>query len=69
MSSQAGSSNTAAQVPSLTTEQRKFLKQHWGGEFHFLRTYALSIYKDEDRLEGREILKALMEAEAENQEN
>lgn len=67
MSSQPTSGNTI-QLPALTTKQRAWLKRHWDGEFKFLRAYQLSIYKDEDRLEGREILKALMEADQEEQE-
>lgn len=55
-------------LPPLTAEQRKFLKQHWGSEFQFLITYGLKISKDEDRVEGRQILKALMEDEAEEKE-
>lgn len=50
----------------LTSEQREWLKRHWGNEFEFLLAYGLSIYKDEDRLEGREIMKALIEADGES---
>jgi hypothetical protein len=67
MASNTSLGNTT-EVPPLTSEQRSFLKQHWGSEFNFLQSYNLSIYKDEDRLEGHEILKAFMEAEEEEGE-
>ncbi|KAH0386950.1 hypothetical protein KCU92_g2179, partial [Aureobasidium melanogenum] len=54
-------------APSLTTEEKEFLKKHYGDEFKFLLSYELSIYKEDDREEGRRILRALMsdfEAEA-----
>lgn len=35
------------------------------GEFKFLGVYALSIHKDKDRLEGREIMTAMMKADTE----
>ena len=34
---------------------------HYGGEFHFLRCYSLSIYDEGDREEGRIIARSLME--------
>lgn len=39
------------------------MKFHYGGEFHFLTSYGLSIYKDEDREEGRGIMRAFMREE------
>ncbi|KAL8963887.1 MAG: hypothetical protein Q9183_004874, partial [Haloplaca sp. 2 TL-2023] len=39
------------------------------GEFHFLRMHGLSIYKDEDRGEGRRILRAMMEADSDEAPN
>ncbi|KAL8772386.1 MAG: hypothetical protein Q9194_004613 [Teloschistes cf. exilis] len=47
-------------LPPLTQPEKKWLKDHYGGEFHFLQVHGLSIYKDEDREEGRSILRALM---------
>ncbi|KAL8628940.1 hypothetical protein Q9189_005376 [Teloschistes chrysophthalmus] len=46
--------------PPLTQPEKKCLKDQYGGEFHFLQTHGLSIYKDEDREEGRRILRTLM---------
>ena len=54
-------SNGEAVSTSLTQLEKKWLKDHYGGEFHFLRQHGLSIYKEEDREEGRSILRALME--------
>jgi hypothetical protein len=48
---------------ALSAEEKAWLKKNSGGEYHFLQTYGLSIYKDEDREEGRSILRALMRAE------
>lgn len=39
------------------------MKDNFKNEFHFLRIYCLSIYKDEDREEGRAILRAIMRQE------
>ncbi|KAI4166648.1 MAG: hypothetical protein LQ343_007869 [Gyalolechia ehrenbergii] len=50
----------------LTDSEKSWLKVKYGGEFKFLRDYGLSIYKDEDRDEGRCILRALMEEESED---
>ena len=54
--------------PPLTEDEKRFLKANFGGEFHFLRQHGLSIYKEEDRDEGRTILRALM-AQDEEYEN
>lgn len=49
-----------AEVAHLSTEEKQWLKEHWGGEFRFLANHGLSIYKEEDREEGRTILRAIM---------
>ena len=36
------------------------MKTHFGSEFKFLLLYNLKIYNEEDRQEGRAILRALM---------
>lgn len=46
-----------------TQEEKAWLKKNWGDEYHFLRAYGLSIYKDEDREEGRRIVRGLMIAD------
>lgn len=53
--------------PPLTGAEKDWLKQHWGGEFHFLRAYGLSIHKDEDREEGCAIVRAMMAHDAQQQ--
>lgn len=55
----AGALRPAA-VPLLSAEEKRWLKEHWGGEFKFLASYGLNIYKEEDREEGRVILRAMM---------
>ncbi|KAH6687750.1 hypothetical protein F5X68DRAFT_261113 [Plectosphaerella plurivora] len=51
-------------VGPLTEAEREWLKKHYGNEFHFLGSYGLSIYKDDDREEGRRILRGLMSVDA-----
>jgi hypothetical protein len=43
-----------------TTKEKKWLEDHYRGEFHFLQTHGLSIYKEEDRNEGRAIVRVTM---------
>ncbi|KAL8713128.1 MAG: hypothetical protein Q9220_002649 [cf. Caloplaca sp. 1 TL-2023] len=60
-------SESASQA--LTKEEKDYLKSKFGGEFHFLRTYWLSIYEEEDREEGRRILRQLMACESDEDED
>ncbi|KAL8836244.1 MAG: hypothetical protein Q9170_002988 [Blastenia crenularia] len=63
-------SNTEDSAGSqLADVEKKWLKDHYGGEFKFLRAYSLSIYKDEDREEGRRMLRAMMTEESERSES
>lgn len=67
----AGTSATRS-VPmddGYTDEEKAWLKQHYGNEFKFLRDYGLSIYKDEDREDGRRLLRGLMEEDEDNEGN
>ena len=50
--------------PRHTPAEKAWLKENWKDEFHFLASHGLSIYKDEDRQEGKAILKGLMDEEA-----
>jgi hypothetical protein len=56
-----------SRTPPLTQDESDFLKKHYGGEFKFLLTYGLSIHKEEDREAGRDILRAMMIAETEEE--
>ncbi|KAH7109585.1 hypothetical protein B0J13DRAFT_682403 [Dactylonectria estremocensis] len=38
----------------------QWLKKHWGSEFRFLASDGLNINKEEDREEGRSILRAIL---------
>lgn len=51
-----------ASVPAYTPEEKEWLKHRSGynDEFHFLRAHGLFIHKEEDREEGRQILRTLM---------
>ena len=62
-SSSTASSQTQNTLNPLTKAEKKWLKDNSGGEFQFLREQGLSIHKEEDRQEGREIMKAMMEDE------
>jgi hypothetical protein len=42
----------------LNASEKAYLKDNFGDEFHFLRDHELKIYKEEDRSEGRAILRA-----------
>ncbi|KAL8895103.1 MAG: hypothetical protein Q9207_008299 [Kuettlingeria erythrocarpa] len=59
--SQCNAVTASTESPELTQEEKQWLKNSYRGEFHFLRSYGLSIFKEEDRDEGRRILRALME--------
>jgi hypothetical protein len=50
-----------------TTAEKQWLKDEWGDEYHFLRAYRLSIYKDDDREEGRAIVRAYIREDDEDQ--
>lgn len=56
----AGQNANATSSAPLTTEEKAFLRKHYGNEFKFLSTLQLSIYKEDDREEGRRILRAFM---------
>ena len=48
------------QVLPYTEEEKEWLKQNWGGEFRFLRAHLLKIHDEQDRAEGRRIVRAMM---------
>lgn len=45
---------------SLSNPENQWLKKYYGGEFHFLRDHGLNIHKEEDREEGRSLMRQLM---------
>lgn len=47
------------QSGALTNCEYQWLKHHYGSEFRFLTVHGLSIYKEDDRQEGRSILRHL----------
>jgi hypothetical protein len=49
-----------SRIPEYTAEEKAWLKQKWGGEYKMLIAHSLSIYKEEDRKEGRSITRAMM---------
>ena len=61
-------SHPPAQVSPYTGEEKQWLEDEWGGEFRFLRAHFLSIYDEKDRAEGRRIVRAMMDADADDEE-
>ena len=57
--------SVTSKSPAYTAEEKKWLKDNYRDEFHFLRKQKLSIYKEKDREEGRLIARAMMEKESE----
>jgi hypothetical protein len=55
-----GLSSPGQNAAPYTAEETSFLKENYGGEFHFLMQHGLKIHSDEDREEGRAILRAIM---------
>jgi hypothetical protein len=53
-------SQRSSQVAPYTDEEKEWLKENWGGEFRFLRAHLLKIHDEEDRAEGRRIVRAMM---------
>lgn len=47
-----------------TAAEKQWLNDNFGGEFHFLLAYGLSIHKEDDREEGRAIARAMMAQDA-----
>ncbi len=62
----AGKGKPAEDTP-YTAEEKRWLKENWTDEFHFLMAYELSIYEEEDRAEGRSIVRAMMKADADEE--
>lgn len=51
-------------IKPYTDNEKEWLKHNFKDEYHFLRQYGLSIYKDTDREEGRAIVRSFIAAEA-----
>jgi hypothetical protein len=54
----SGSVGTAEEVPPYTADEQVYLKEKERNEYHFLLEYGLKMYIEEDRAEGRSILRA-----------
>jgi hypothetical protein len=55
-----GIATSSPDAAPYTDEETTFLKENFGSEFHFLMQYGLKIHDEEDREEGRVILRAIM---------
>ena len=56
-------------VKPYTDAEKVWLKQNYKDEYHFLQQHGLSIYKDEDREDGRAMARSLMAADDEVSED
>lgn len=45
---------------ALDDNEKKWLKENFGGEYRFMQMHGLKIYDEEDRREGRAILRGFM---------
>ncbi|KAK4227140.1 hypothetical protein QBC38DRAFT_199658 [Podospora fimiseda] len=43
-----------------TPEEKHWLEVNWGGEFKFLMVHGLKIHNEEDREEGRQIVRTIL---------
>lgn len=59
----SGSAQPVKENAPYTAEERAYLKDTWRGEYKFLLAHGLNIHKEEDREEGRSILRAMREHE------
>jgi hypothetical protein len=55
-----GLSTTSQIAAPYTSDETAFLKKHYGSEYHFLLQHGLKIHVDEDRDEGRGMLRAII---------
>ncbi|KAM7200324.1 hypothetical protein V8F20_005301 [Naviculisporaceae sp. PSN 640] len=51
---------TCSEARGYTPEEKEWLKRNWGSEYKFLKTHGLDIHNEEDREEGRRIVRATM---------
>ncbi|KAF2277045.1 uncharacterized protein EI97DRAFT_432658 [Westerdykella ornata] len=52
-----------------TAEEKAWLKKNYKGEYHFLLEHGLSIHKEEDREEGRAMVRAFMDEDEEEMDS
>ena len=55
--------NVKAGGTSYSNAEKEWVKEHYGGEYKFLRDYGFKIYNEQDRVDGRRLLQGLMEDE------
>lgn len=54
------SSNEYVGKAPYTAEEKQWVKGNFKSEFHMLRSYGQSIYKEDDREEGRAMVREFM---------
>jgi hypothetical protein len=63
--SDARTQSAIRNVAPYTAEEKQWLKKHYGDEYHFLMSFGWKIHDEQDRAEGRAVLRAFMEKEEE----
>lgn len=54
-------------APPYTEKEKDWLKRNWDGEYKFLLAHGLKIHDEDDREEGRRIVRAMMEQDGDKQ--
>lgn len=47
--------------PRYNSEEKAWLKDNYGGEYHFLHAHGLKMHNDDDRQEGKAIVQGFIE--------
>ena len=55
--------------PPYNEHEKQWLKENFGNEFKFLRTHGLSIYKEDERAEGRAMAREMMRRDDEGEDD
>ena len=63
---QTNASSVKNETPAYNPAEKAYVKENFKSEFHMLRDYGLSIYKEEDREEGRQIARGFMKQDEED---
>lgn len=58
----------SSEKPYYTQKEKAWLKKHHGNEYKFLKTFNLSIHKEDDRAEGRHMARSMMTSDEEDDE-
>ncbi|KAK4692052.1 hypothetical protein P7C71_g5077, partial [Lecanoromycetidae sp. Uapishka_2] len=51
----------STEIEEYTADEKRWLQVNWGGEFKFLLCYGLSIHDEDERAEGRTLVRSFMQ--------